>query len=109
VNHQKERANSRVDWSRPIHARRNTSLRRDNCEGCAGADDGVYLRGGYRQGGCQIVPRAGDFTAGILASGGVDWGVAAYFGSMAGVGAALLIVGAVVGIRARHRGAPVAS
>jgi hypothetical protein len=52
---------------------------------------------------------AGDFTAGILASGGVDWGVAAYFGSMAGVGAALLIVGAVVGIRARHRGAPVAS
>lgn len=48
-------------------------------------------------------------TSGILGSGGVDWGVAAYFGSLAGVGVALLIVGAVVGIRARHRGARVVS
>ena len=41
----------------PDSRSRNTSLRRDNCGGCAGADDGVYLRAGYPQGGCQIVPQ----------------------------------------------------
>lgn len=48
-------------------------------------------------------------TSGILNGGGVDWGVAAYFASLAGVGVALLIVGAVGGVRARHRGERVAS
>ncbi len=44
-------------------------------------------------------------TSGILSGGGVDSGVAAYFASLAGVGVALLIVGAVLGIRARHTAA----
>jgi len=47
-------------------------------------------------------------TSWILNGGGVDWGVAAYLASLAGVGVALLIVGTVIGVRARHRGARVA-
>ena len=42
-------------------------------------------------------------TSGILIVGGVDWGVAAYFASLAGIGVALLIAGTVIGVRARTR------
>jgi hypothetical protein len=48
-------------------------------------------------------------TSGILNGDGVDWGVAAYFASLAGVGVALLIAGTVISVRARHRGAEVVS
>ena len=48
-------------------------------------------------------------SSGILNGGGVDWGVGAYFASLACVGVALLIVGLVIAIRARHRGARVVS
>lgn len=48
-------------------------------------------------------------TSGILNSDGVDWGLAAYVASLAGVGVALLIVGTVIGVHARHRGARVVS
>lgn len=48
-------------------------------------------------------------TSGLLNGDGVDWGTAVYFASLAGVGAALLIVGTVIGVRSRHRGARVVS
>jgi hypothetical protein len=48
-------------------------------------------------------------TSGILNGGGVDWGVAAYFAGLGGVGVALLIFGTVIGVRARHRDARVVS
>jgi hypothetical protein len=48
-------------------------------------------------------------TSGVLNGDGVDWGVAAYFATLAGVGVALLIVGTVIGVRARHGGTRVVS
>jgi hypothetical protein len=46
-------------------------------------------------------------TSGILNGGGVDWGVAAYFASLAAIGVVLLIVGTVMGVRAQHSGSRV--
>ena len=48
-------------------------------------------------------------TSGILNGGRVDWGVAAYFASLAAIGVVLLIVGTAMGVRAQHRGSRVAT
>jgi hypothetical protein len=48
-------------------------------------------------------------TSGIVNGGSVDWGVAAYFASLAGVGVALLIVGTVMAVRAREGDRPAGS